>query len=75
MTKRCENDNDAITDAKKNQENCNQLVGLREKITGTSHSLWENLWFRVDFPLSQPIDISYSKGLRFWTTQRAVART
>ena len=26
------------------------------KIKGKSHISLENLWFRVDFPLSQPID-------------------
>ena len=26
------------------------------KITGQSHISWENRWFPVDFPLSQPID-------------------
>ena len=26
------------------------------KITGKSHISWENRWFPVDFPLSQPID-------------------
>ena len=26
------------------------------KITGKSHISWENLWFPVDFPSSQPID-------------------
>ena len=31
---------------------------FKGKITGKSHISWENLWFPVDFPLSQPIDIS-----------------
>ena len=31
------------------------MIGLRETITGKS---WENLWFPVDFPFSQPIDVS-----------------
>ena len=29
---------------------------LKGNITGQSHISWENLWFPVDFPLSQPID-------------------
>ena len=29
---------------------------FKEKITGTSYISWENLWFPVDFPRSQPID-------------------
>ena len=29
---------------------------FRGKITGNSHISWENLWFPVDFPLSQPIE-------------------
>ena len=29
---------------------------FKGEITGKSHILWENLWFPVDFPLSQPID-------------------
>ena len=33
-----------------------QLIGLREKITGKCHISQENLWFPVDFPLSQPIE-------------------
>ena len=28
---------------------------FKGKITGNSHISWENLWFPVDFPLSQPI--------------------
>ena len=32
-----------------------QLIGLREK-KGHSNISWENLWFPVDSPLSQPID-------------------
>ena len=38
-----------------------QLIGLREKNTGKSHLLWENLWFPVDFPLSQPIDLGTAR--------------
>ena len=34
-----------------------ELIGLREKITGKSHISRENLWFPVDFPLSQPIEM------------------
>ena len=30
---------------------------FKGKIAGKSHISWENLWFSVDFPLSQPIDI------------------
>ena len=33
-----------------------QLIGLREKNTGKSHISWENLWFPVEFPLSQLIE-------------------
>ena len=29
---------------------------FKGKNTGKSHSSWENLWFPVDFPLSQPIE-------------------
>ena len=29
---------------------------FKGKITGKSHISWENPWFTVDFPLSQPID-------------------
>ena len=29
---------------------------FKGKITGDSHISWENLWFPVDFPLSQAID-------------------
>ena len=29
---------------------------FKGKITGKSHISWENLWFPVDFPLSQPIE-------------------
>ena len=31
---------------------------FKGKITGKSHISWENLWFPVDFPLNQPIDIN-----------------
>ena len=31
---------------------------LKGKMTGTSHISWENLWFPVDVPLSQPIENS-----------------
>ena len=34
------------------------------KITGISHISWENLWFPVDFPLSQPIDTNDPKVMR-----------
>ena len=40
-------------------KNLNHLVGLRKKIRGKSHISWENLWFPVDFPLSQPIDWNF----------------
>ena len=33
-----------------------QLICLREKIAGKSLISWENLWFPIDFPLSQPIE-------------------
>ena len=29
---------------------------FKGKITGKSHISWENRWFPVDFPLSQPIE-------------------
>ena len=29
---------------------------FKGKITGTSYISWENLWFPLDFPLSQPIE-------------------
>ena len=29
---------------------------FKGKITGTSLISWENLWFPVDFPASQPIE-------------------
>ena len=29
---------------------------FKGKITGTPHISWENLWFPVDFPLSQSIE-------------------
>ena len=35
---------------------------FKGKITGTSHVSWENLWFTVDFPASQPIDRMISLG-------------
>ena len=31
------------------------LIGFREKTAGNSYNSWENLWFPVYFPLSQPI--------------------
>ena len=36
---------------------------FKGKITGKSHISWENLWFPVDFPLSQPIDRKEPKDL------------
>ena len=30
---------------------------FKGKITGKSQFSWENLWFPVDFPLGQPIDL------------------
>ena len=30
---------------------------FKGKITGKSHISWENLWFPVDFPLSQLIEL------------------
>ena len=41
------------------QENYQQKMGSIDwlgKITGKSRISWDNLWFPVDFPLSQPID-------------------
>ena len=35
---------------------------LKGKITGKSHISWKNLWFPVDFPLSQPIEHGDSMG-------------
>ena len=45
---------------------------FKGKLTGKSHDSWENLWFPVDFPLSQPIDHlemldSALLGLGSWT--------
>ena len=37
-----------------------QLIGFGKK-TGKSHISWENLWFSVDFPLSQAIDLYNGK--------------
>ena len=34
----------------------NSIDWPKGNITGKSHVSWENLWFPVDFPLSQPID-------------------
>ena len=33
------------------------LDWFKGKMTGKSHISWENLWFSVEFPLSQPTDI------------------
>ena len=32
---------------------------FKGKITGKSHISWENLWFPVDVPLSQPIESTF----------------
>ena len=32
---------------------------FKGKITGSSHISWENLWFPIDFPLSQPLEKCY----------------
>ena len=31
---------------------------FKGKFTGKPHIYWENLWFPVDFPLNQSIDIN-----------------
>ena len=36
--------------------NLRSIDWFKGKITGKSHISWENLWFPVDFPLSQSID-------------------
>ena len=36
---------------------------FKGKITGKSHISWENLWFPVGFPLSQPGDVSVYHGV------------
>ena len=36
--------------------NMESIDWFKGKITGKSHISWENLWFLVDVPLSQPID-------------------
>ena len=46
---------------------------FKAKITGKSHTSWENLWFPVDFPLSEPIEIH--KRLTTATTWYPLART
>ena len=38
------------------QETPESIDWFKGKITGKSHISWENLWFPVVFPLSQPID-------------------
>ena len=44
-----------------------QSIGwFKGKITGNSHISWENLWFPVDFPLGQPIDINNSPEHWAW---------
>ena len=40
---------------KSSKLNLNWLV--EGKNTGKSHMSWENLWFPVDFPLNQPIEM------------------
>ena len=35
---------------------------FKAKITGQSHISWDNLWFPVDFSLSQPIETSFFLG-------------
>ena len=36
------------------------LDWFKGKIAGTSHISWANLWFPLDFPLSQAIDRFFS---------------
>ena len=36
---------------------------FKGKITGKSHISWKNLWFRVDFSLSQPNDSYHPRSL------------
>ena len=40
----------------------NSIGWFKGKITGNSHISWENLWFPVDFPLSQPIENSFNNN-------------
>ena len=52
-----------------------QLIGLREKIQETPTLSWENLWFPVDFRLSQPIEsctvfFSWGIGRHRWRGHR-----
>ena len=54
------------------------MAWFKEKLyTGKSHISWENLWFPVDFPLSQPIDLSTNQ-LHIWSQHgqydRAIGR-
>ena len=39
------------------------MVFLKGKFTGKPHIQWENLWFPVDFPLNQSIELWIDLGV------------
>ena len=44
---------------------------FKGKISGKSHISWENLWFPVDFPSSQPIEKHTNKKTQLRSTLHA----
>ena len=50
----------------------NSIDWFKENLTGNPHISWENIWFPVDFPLSQPIEPWENRAFRvhpsyFWS--------
>ena len=51
-------------------KDCRRVISIewfKGKTTRKSHISWEDLWFPVDFPLSQPIDNINAKIFPFFT--------
>ena len=49
---------------RKDSDSGNSIDWFKAKSTGKSHISWENLWFPVDLPLSQPIDPLITPGIK-----------
>ena len=46
----------AVTTQKTANKRLGSIGWFKGRITGNSYILWENLWFPIDFPLSEPIE-------------------
>ena len=44
----------------------NSIDWFKKKNAGKSHISWKNLWFSVDFPLSQPIESLLNVSKKLW---------